>query len=302
MLYRESPIDHAIDPAFAELRPWLRPQPPESAAGTPPNATSYARPVPALGRGAGGPPRKGSCMSRYERKTKEGAAPFLEDGEEVLASMVARPRGWTQSSAGAGGRGPSAPAELGARKQGQLTAAREAGFEIANPMALTVTAAPAGHLKIGSPLGWDRRGREEPGKRRAVADVDSIEVKRLAIGKTVTVTVRGLPFTLEVNAAADAKGVAEAVERAKGASRQPPRDLRRLSAARTGGGSVAPSGRYWSTAFSLPALRTWNGRQNDFDSPGFSLIPPGLLHDPPVEIALPALRRRWLSRRPRESS
>ena len=48
-----------------------------------------------------------------------------------------------------------------------------------------------------------------------VADVDSIEVKRLAAGKTVTVTVRGVPFTLEAGAGADANGVAEALERAK---------------------------------------------------------------------------------------
>ena len=49
-------------------------------------------------------------------------------------------------------------------------------------------------------------------------EVDSIEVKRLAAGKTVTVTVRGMPFMLEVGAGANAKGVAEAPERAKGAA------------------------------------------------------------------------------------
>jgi len=51
-----------------------------------------------------------------------------------------------------------------------------------------------------------------------VGEVDSIEVKRLAVGKTITVTVRGVPFVLEVGAGADAKGVAEALERAKGAA------------------------------------------------------------------------------------
>jgi hypothetical protein len=42
-----------------------------------------------------------------------------------------------------------------------------------------------------------------------LAEVDSIEVKRLAVGKTVTVTVRGTPFVLEVGAGANAKGVAD---------------------------------------------------------------------------------------------
>jgi hypothetical protein len=50
-----------------------------------------------------------------------------------------------------------------------------------------------------------------------LAEVDSIEVKRLAVGKTVTVTVtvRGTPFVLEVGAGANAKGVADEFERAK---------------------------------------------------------------------------------------
>jgi hypothetical protein len=49
----------------------------------------------------------------------------------------------------------------------------------------------------------------------AVGDVDSIEVKRLAVGKTVTVTVRGVPFVLEAGAGADAKGVVAALDWAK---------------------------------------------------------------------------------------
>ncbi len=40
-------------------------------------------------------------------------------------------------------------------------------------------------------------------------------MKRLAAGKTVTVTVRGNPFVLEVGAGGNAKGIAEALERAR---------------------------------------------------------------------------------------
>ena len=48
----------------------------------------------------------------------------------------------------------------------------------------------------------------------SLGDVDSTELKRLAVGKTVT--VRGTPFVLEVGAGANAQGVSEAFEQAKG--------------------------------------------------------------------------------------
>ena len=60
-------------------------------------------------------------MARSEAKIKEGAAPFLEPGEEVLAAIVARPRGWTQAGASAGG-GAAAGAiggAIGGKKQQQ---------------------------------------------------------------------------------------------------------------------------------------------------------------------------------------
>jgi hypothetical protein len=52
-----------------------------------------------------------------------------------------------------------------------------------------------------------------------LAEVDSIEVKRLAVGKTVTVTVRGTPFVLEVGAGANAK----ASPRSSSGRSRPPR-------------------------------------------------------------------------------
>jgi hypothetical protein len=158
-------------------------------------------------------------MARSDAKIKEGAAPFLEEGEEVLAAVVARPRGWTQSNASAGG-GVAAGligGALGGKKQQQnVNAAQESGFELASPMALAVTPRRLLSLEVSAPIGL---GIGMKVKQLAgavpVSDVDSIEVKRLAVGKTVTVTVRGVPFVLEVGAGADAKGVAEALERAK---------------------------------------------------------------------------------------
>ena len=159
-------------------------------------------------------------MARAEAKIKDGAAPYLEEGEEVLAAIVARPRGWTQSNASPGGGAVAGliGGTLGGKKQQQnVGAAEESGFEITSPMALAVTNRRLLSLKISSP-GRARDRRRRQGARRAPrrsSEVDSIELKRLAVGKTVTVTVRGTPFVLEVGAGANAKGVAEAFEQAK---------------------------------------------------------------------------------------
>jgi hypothetical protein len=161
-------------------------------------------------------------MARAEAKIKDGAAPFLEPGEEVLAAMVARPRGWTQSNASPGG-GVMAGAVgglLGGKKQQEnIGAAQDAGFELASPMALAVTNQRVLSLGISNPVGLGIGGDvKELVSAAPLSAVDSIELKRLAVGKTVTVTVRGTPFVLEVGAGANAKGVAEEFERAKAAA------------------------------------------------------------------------------------
>ena len=161
-------------------------------------------------------------MARAEAKIKDGAAPFLEPGEEVLAAMVARPRGWTQSTASPGGgavAGVVGGMMGGKKQQNNIGAAEESGFEIASPMALAVTNKRLLSLKISNPVGLGIGGDvKELVSSAPLGDVDSIELKRLAVGKTVTVTVRGTPFVLEVGAGANAKGVAESFEQAKAAA------------------------------------------------------------------------------------
>jgi hypothetical protein len=158
-------------------------------------------------------------MARAEAKIKDGAAPYLEQGEEVLAAIVARPRGWTQSAASPGGGAAAGliGGAIGGKKQQQnIEAADESGFEITSPMALAVTDRRLLSLKISNPVGLGIGGDvKELVSAAPLGDVDSIEVKRLAVGKTVTVTVRGTPFVLEVGAGANAKGVADEFERAK---------------------------------------------------------------------------------------
>jgi hypothetical protein len=158
-------------------------------------------------------------MARAEAKIKDGAAPYLEQGEEVLAAIVARPRGWTQQSASPGGGAAAGliGGAIGGKKQEKnVAAAEESGFEITSPMALAVTDRRLLCFKISSPVGLGIGGDvKELVSEAPLAEVDSIEVKRLAVGKTLTVTVRGTPFVLEVGAGANAKGVAEVFERAK---------------------------------------------------------------------------------------
>jgi len=155
-------------------------------------------------------------MSRQEQKVVEGAQPFLEDGEQVLGAIVARPRGWTQSTAGAAGPG-AIPATLGASQEaGHVAAGTEAGLPIASPMALVLTQRRLLSFKIGSPIGLGVGGEvKELVGGAPLGDVDSIEVKSLLLGKVVTLTIRGVPIKLEVNAAADAKGLAKAFASAK---------------------------------------------------------------------------------------
>jgi hypothetical protein len=158
-------------------------------------------------------------MARSEDKIKEGAKSLLEPGEEILAAVVARPRGWTQGTASSGG-GLAAgiiSGEMGHKKQrDNYGAAEDAGFELASPMALAVTQQRLLSISVTAPIGAGIGMKvQELVSAVPLSDVDSIEVKRLAVGKVVTVMVRGTPFKLEVGAGANAKGVAEALERAK---------------------------------------------------------------------------------------
>jgi hypothetical protein len=71
-------------------------------------------------------------------------------------------------------------------------------------------------LSIGAPIGMGLGGKvKELMSSVPLEEVDSIEVKRLGLGKKVIITVRSVPITLEANAAANANELAEAFQRAK---------------------------------------------------------------------------------------
>jgi hypothetical protein len=151
----------------------------------------------------------GDLMSRYEEKVKAGAQRFLEPGEQVVAAVVAAPRGYTQAAAGS--------MQLGAAQQGRATdAAAAAGLVLRAPMALALTQQRLLTLNIGTPIGLGIGGKvKELLSAVPLADVQAIEVKRLALGYTITVTVRGVAFKLEANAASGAKAFGEAFDTAR---------------------------------------------------------------------------------------
>lgn len=84
-------------------------------------------------------------------------------------------------------------------------------------MALALTGSRLLVLGISAPIAMGKGGDvKELVSSAPLADVESIEVKRLLVGKTVTVTVRGLSVKLEVGAGGDANGLSEEFARAKG--------------------------------------------------------------------------------------
>jgi hypothetical protein len=150
----------------------------------------------------------------YEDKIKEQAGTYMQPGERVLAAFIARPRGATQASMGG-----LAGNIIGGRKATQhRQAAKDAGLQLASPMALALTDKRLLVLRVSAPIGLGKGGDVRDLVSEApLADVDSIEVKRLLAGKIVTVTVRGTSFKLEVGTGMDTKGVADGLVLAKAA-------------------------------------------------------------------------------------
>jgi hypothetical protein len=153
------------------------------------------------------------------QKVIDGAEPFLEAGERVLAGIVAQARGHTTAAASGG----IIAREIGHHKAGKQTAAAaDAGLVVKSPMGLVVTDRRLLTLAISMPWGFGLGGNvKELLSAVPIEDVQDIEVKRLGVGKKITLTVRGTEFKLEAGAGADAQGLADAVQQTRGLAAQP---------------------------------------------------------------------------------
>jgi hypothetical protein len=147
----------------------------------------------------------------FEAQLKEEARPFLEPGEEIVASIVAQPRGTSNSKVG--GLAPQAIGSAWAGKSRK--GAAEAGLELTNPMALALSDRRLLVFGIEKSAMGKPTGVKELVSAVPIAEVDSISVKRLLVGKTMTVSANGADAKLEIGAGQDAKGLAEQFERAK---------------------------------------------------------------------------------------
>jgi hypothetical protein len=152
-------------------------------------------------------------VTDYEPKLKAQIAPYLEPGETVLSAVIARPRGATMAQAGLAGQ-----ALGGHNIRRNNRAGTEAGLELANPMVLALTDRRLLVLKATMPIALGKGGDIKSLVSSAtLADVDSIEAKRLLAGGTVTVTVRGTSFKLEAGKGTSVKSLAAEFERARSA-------------------------------------------------------------------------------------
>jgi hypothetical protein len=151
----------------------------------------------------------------FDAQLKEQARALLDPDEEILAAVVAQPRGTGVSRSG-GGLGPQAVGSAWVRKsRGKADAA---GLELTTPMALALSQKRL--LVLGletSALGKPKRVSKVVSSV-PLSEVDSISVKRLLVGKTVTVALRDGEVKLEAGAGQDAKGLAAQFERAKGSA------------------------------------------------------------------------------------
>lgn len=142
----------------------------------------------------------------YEDKIKRQGQEHLEDGERVLAAFIAQPRGATIAKVGG-----LAPGAVGGRRMTQQRrAAEEGGLKLTTPMALALTDRRLVVFAVSQPIGMGKGGDVKQLLSDVPrSDVDSIEVKRLLVGKVVILTVRGSSVKLEVGPGANAKGLAE---------------------------------------------------------------------------------------------
>ncbi len=150
--------------------------------------------------------------SAYESKFAEGAQPFLEGGEEVLASCIAQAKGFSRMAVSGMDLGKSEVARSSA-------AAGEGEVRVANPMALVLTNQHLLTLAITSPIGFGIGGTVKSLLSAIpLSELDSIQVKKIALRQNITLTVRGVEIPLETNAKADGPGLARQFERLKTAA------------------------------------------------------------------------------------
>ena len=149
-------------------------------------------------------------MSNHEEAIRAGAASLLEPGEQVLAALVASPRGST--TAGAGG---AAAGLIGGQWSGKnASGAEAAGLVVTRSCGVVLTPTRVVTLDLGISMMGAVKDVKEVMSSVPLAEIESVESKRLGAAGVITVTAKGGTFKLEAKAPA-AKQFAEAFQQAK---------------------------------------------------------------------------------------
>jgi hypothetical protein len=153
--------------------------------------------------------------SDIEKVLTDQASGMIEPDEEILAAVVAQPRGTSVSRSGV---------NLGASMVGDAWAgksrggAESAGLELTTPMAPAVSQKRLLVFELETSGLGKPKGVKELHSSVPIEDVQSIKVGRLLVGKTLKVAVNGGEVKLEVGAGQNVKGLVEQFERARAAA------------------------------------------------------------------------------------
>ena len=149
-------------------------------------------------------------MAGHEESIREGAPPHLEPGEQILAAMVASPRGSTTAAMG-GAAGMIGGSKVG----GQAGSAAEAGLVVKRNSGLVLT--PTRLVTLELAISFMGSVKEVKGLLSSIplASVDSLEASRMGAAGVIKVASGGSEFKLE-GKAGPAKAFAEAFAQATG--------------------------------------------------------------------------------------
>jgi hypothetical protein len=146
---------------------------------------------------------------RQQQKLTEGAASYLEPGEQVLCALVAQARGVSRAKGGAviGGIAGAAVGGLMGKAPAQAhAAADDAGLEIRSPMGLALTDRRLMTLEID---GMSRGTVKSFLSAVPLDAVDGIDAKSVGLsGAKIVLTVRGSTVDLECASRSESKELA----------------------------------------------------------------------------------------------
>jgi hypothetical protein len=151
-------------------------------------------------------------MSKHQDQIIAAAEGKVQD--ELLGAAFAKPRGATTAAVGGG----LVTNEIGARWAGkQQKGAGTVAIKLGNPGAVAVTATSLVTMQVGVSMGGQIKEVKEVLSTVPLADVDSVEVKRMGLAGVMVITAGGASFKLEgkVN---DMREFAAAFDRAKAAA------------------------------------------------------------------------------------